>query len=345
MSEPEKRLLPDLGPERAATQRDVARLAGVDRATVSRAMDPVRRNLLTPDTVQRVLSAVEALGYRPNSLAQGLRRQRSHIVSLSVPRSIRRESTDFIEGVEDRLRRDRVALLVTFDQDARLLRSSQGLIDGSIVLIEAGALDQRPASEPTVNVGFEPTPGLDVLVDSPGGVAIAVEHLYRLGHRRIALLSEPESTLIGMRHRHAFGAVTASLPGVDPVFATFLPSRPSSAPEACLALLSRATPPTAIVVTDDAAATGCYGAIRTTGRSVPDDVSLVGYGDSAVAPFLLPPLTTIAVPARAAGRRAAHMLLAKIAALPVDAATLTPHLVQRGSTTSPSGTAAGTASG
>ncbi|MCS5722932.1 LacI family transcriptional regulator [Herbiconiux sp. CPCC 203407] len=319
---------------RTATQRDVARLAHVDRATVSRALDPDRRHLLTPETVRRVLEAADALHYRPNTLAQGLRRQRSNIVSLSVPRALREQSSDFIEGVEDRLGRAGVALVVNFGDDGRLLRASNGLLDGSIVLVpDARTLDRASFAHPAVAVGFEHEQGLDVVIDQAHGVARAVDHLHRLGHRRLALLAEPPSTPLGQRFREDFAAAVDRLPGeVTALYATFIPKRPSSAPEACQGLLTRPDRPTAIFVTDGGAAAGCYGAARMTGFRVPHDVSIIGYGDPAAAPYLVPPLTTISAPTRLAGRRAAELLLAAIDGDSSMTVSLEPHLLQRGST-------------
>ncbi|SDZ53917.1 LacI family DNA-binding transcriptional regulator [Herbiconiux ginsengi] len=337
MSESSGRASDSPAAERTATQRDVALLAHVDRATVSRALDPERRHLLTPETVRRVVDAADALRYRPNTLAQGLRRQRSNIVSLSVPRALREQITDFIEGVEDRLWRGGVALVVNFGDDSRLLRASNGLLDGSIVLVsDARAVDRTSFVHPVVTVGFEHEQGLDVVVDQSHGVARAVEHLHRLGHRRLALLAEPPSTPLGQRFREAFAAAVERLPSdVTPMYATFIPKRPSSAPEACQGLLTRPHRPTAIFVTDGGAAAGCYGAARMAGLRVPDDVSIIGYGDPSAAPYLVPPLTTIAVPTRLAGRRAAERLLAAIDSESMATISLNPHLLQRGSTTAP----------
>jgi len=331
--------LPAVVKTRAATQRDVAGLAGVDRATVSRALDPRRRHLLAQDTVQRVLDAADALRYRPNTLARGLRTQRSGIVCLSVPQLVMEQATGFIAGAEDQLRRGGLALLMAFDTDAALLSDSNGLIDGTIALTaETPSADAAAFPGPLVRVGFDPRLGTDVTIDHRRGIGIAVEHLYRLGHRRIAIICEPESTAAGQRNRASFAeAVSALQDEIQPSVATFQPSRPSSAWEAGQSLLKRRGGPTGIVVADDAAAAGCYGAARTLALRIPEDVSIVGYGDSAAAPYLLPPLTTISVPARAAGRRAAAALLERLAGRSAPPVTLTPHLVQRGSTAPPAG--------
>lgn len=323
-------------PIRSATQRDVASLARVDRATVSRALDPGRRHLITPETVRRVESAADQLGYRPNTLAQGLRRRRTNVISLSIPRAVRHRTSDFVEGVEERLRRHDMALMVSFDDDARLLRATNGLVDGSIVIVaETDPPAWTSTAAPIVVVGFDRDREFDVLIDDLRGIEIAVAHLHRLGHRRIALLAEPESTVDGARHRREFLAATAAFDGsIAPLLSTFLPRRPSSASESCQHLLTRDDRPTAILVTDDAAAAGCYGATRLVGMRVPDDVSIVGFGDSQAASFMLPPLSSISDPMRTAGRRAAGVLVDRLEHGTPTPAVVSPHLVQRGSTAS-----------
>lgn len=329
---------------RAATQQDVADLAGVNRATVSRALDPSRRHLLAPETVRRVTEAAHLLRYRPHSLAQGLRRRRSGIVGLAMPRALADQSPGLISGAEDRLRRAGFALLVSFESTTAAFDSSRGLVDGAVVVTDRVVAERHPAAGagqpagPIVRIGLEPSALADVTIDHRTGIAIAVAHLRRLGHRRIALLCEPETTAAGQRHRAAFTeAIVARpcAPAVTGLVRSFQPRRPASAMESCLWLLHRSDRPTAIVVTDDAAAVGCYGAARTLDLRVPRDVSIVGYGDSDTAPYLAPPLTSIAVPGQAAGRKAAEILLRRLAGEPTQPRILQPYLVQRSSTCPP----------
>lgn len=318
---------------RVATQRDVALRAGVDRATVSRALDPERQGLLKPDTIRRVQDAARELRYQPNTLARGLRRQRSNIVGLSIRQAARDQSAEFIVGAEDRLRRFGVTLVVSFDDDAHLLRASHGLLDGAILLSGGHNGDHEVRFDPAVTVGLEGAPGLDIVIDLARGISIAVEHLHRLGHRRISLLSPPDVTIAGLRYRTAFAETVQRLvPGASPSIASFLPRRPASVAEACHGLLAHDDRPTALIVTDDAVASGAYGVARTLGLEIPGDLSILGFGDTGTGEFLQPSLTTISVPAKTAGRMAAELLMARINGQPTEPITLTPHLIHRGST-------------
>ena len=191
---------------------------------------------------------------------------------------------------------------------------------------------------PLVRVALFRENAADITIDQDRGIGIAVEHLARLGHRRIGLICEPRSTQVGRRNETAFAQAMARLglagDGRQLDIARFQARHPASASEACLLLCSRPERPTALVVTDDSAAMGCYGALRTRGLRVPDDVSIVGWGDSEPGPFIVPPLTTISVPLRAAATRAAARLLAILGdGARLEPQVLLPHLVQRASTT------------
>lgn len=340
---------------RVVTQRDVAEAAGVDRATVSRALDPAKRPLISPETVERVLRTAERMGYRANLLARGLRTARSGVIGLEIPMNIHdatslfdKPLSVFVTSVEERLSQLGLTLLVTFaNSDATDTTSDRitrnGMIDGLIKLYAAG--NPKPCETtqvPGVSVGLDPELPYDLVINEAHGVEIAVEHMHRLGHRRIGFVCEPPSQPRGDRHLRAYRSAMRRL-GIaqdpqDEAVAYYHERHPASAPKAVETILSQPRRPTAIVFTDDKAAMGGYGVLRSQRLQVPRDMSVVGWRDNDAGLFLVPPLTTIALPMRAAAFSATELLLTRIAhgveAMPVKR-VFDPYLVQRASAATP----------
>ena len=322
------------------------------RATVSRALDPRRRELINPETVARVIEAAEQLGYRPNVMARGLKTNRSSLIALVVPDISSPEYASIVGTLESTARQAGYTVLIANTRDdlasiesvgARLVASR---VDGVVLAsglnaeqaLGALGLDGWPVV--FVGDGFVHDRAA-VSIDHHHGIELAVSHLARLGHERIALICERPSSSSGATHRNAY--VTAmQAHGRDPdprLVEVCEPTRAAAGFEACAALFYRDAEPTAIVATNDGAALGCYSALASLGLEVPRDVSVVGYGNSAYGRYLSPPLTTVALPHGAVGSEAARMILDLIDADPGErrpsTVVLRPYLVQRLSTAAP----------
>lgn len=344
------------GGRRVVTQRDVAEAAGVDRATVSRALDQEKRLLISPQTVDRVLEAAERLGYSTNLLARGLRTSRSGVIGLEIPTDLHsapsifdKPLSAFVTSIEEKLAAQGLTLLVTFANEHLPARTAErfsrgGMIDGLIRLqAHAGQRVEETEPVPVVTVGMDPEGDFDLVIGEGRGVEIAVEHLGRLGHRRIGFIGEPVSDPRGERHARAYHRAMLRLgvegPELAPLIAHYHERHPASAPQAVETLLSRGQGLTAIVFTDDKAAMGGYGALRTARLRVPDQVSVVGWRDNDAGLFLVPPLTTIALPMRTTAFAATDLLLRRIdgdAEAAAPQRVFDPYLVQRASTAPPS---------
>src|SRR5262245_27571317 len=188
-------------PARAVTQRDVAREAGVHRATVSRALDPRRRELLDEATVARVADAAARLGYRPNALARGLKTNRSLAIGVVVPDVSSAAYAPLVAALEAALRDAGYTALVasTRDEHAAIAAVAERLaatrVDGIVLAtgrapgFALAALGRVAA--PVVLVGGAPQADecASVAIDHRLGVEIAVGHLLRLGHTRIGLVA------------------------------------------------------------------------------------------------------------------------------------------------------------
>jgi len=341
-------------PDRSITQRDVARVAGVHRATVSRALDPRRRELLDPATVQKVADAAAGLGYTPNALARGLKTNRSYVVGLAVPDASSPDYAPIVGALEAALRDGGYTALVasTGDEHETLASVTEGLaarrVDGIVVATAKSAdfalRSLRVGETPVVLIGATPAAGdhPTVSIDHGLGAEIALSHLLRLGHRRIGLIAERPTTSLGAAHHEAYERTLAAagLP-IDPGLIEICePTRVTAGAEACAALFYRGAAPTAILAPNDGAALGSYSALAELDLRVPQDVSVVGYGNTPYGRYFAPPLTTVSLPLGAAGTEAVACILSLVEndradGAPVEHVQLRPHLVHRLSTASP----------
>jgi LacI family transcriptional regulator len=304
-------------------------------------------------TAARVADAARKLGYQPNSLARGLRLRRTFTIGMLVPDITNPLFPPIARGIEDRLARAGYTLvLANTSDDAAKERAIVELIgkrrvDGLLLATAERTyplLDElRAFGVPVVLVNrvTDDPPVSSVVGDDHTGIGHAVRHLVSLGHRRIAFLGGTQAFSTGLMRYQAFLSWMQS-EGVAPeaelieIAAAF---RREPGYEACVALLDRRPDLTAIVAGNDLLALGCYAALGDRGLSVPGDVSVVGYNDIPFAEFFAPPLTTIRIPHREIGIKAADLMLDAIAErdqTPVSL-RLSPTLVVRRSTGPPRG--------
>jgi LacI family transcriptional regulator len=306
---------------------DVARLAGVHKATASRALNPNSSSRLNAATVRRVQAAATKLGYTPNTAARSLRTNRSFTVGVLLPDLTNPLFPPMVRGIEDVLMaQDYTALLANTDSDeereAKQYHALLGRqVDGFIV---ATASRQHPllaqahsAGIPVVLLGRGTDEPMFPLVagDDATGVTLAVDHLAGLGHRRIAHLAGPGSLSTGVARSRAFRQATDAH-GIGAEFAPVIDCATYSAAEgarACAELLDRHPETTAIVAGNDLIALGALHTFRDRGLSCPEDISLIGFNDMRFADELRPPLTTVHVPHLELGAEAARLLLEQLA--------------------------------
>ncbi|MBK3564355.1 LacI family DNA-binding transcriptional regulator [Streptomyces sp. MBT62] len=325
-----------------ATMVDVARSAGVSVATVSHVLNDTRPVL--PGTRQAVLSAIEELGYIPNTLARSLVTSRTRSIGLAVSAISNPYFTEILQGVEAGALEHGYSLLIAdpHDDPEHELKVGQLLherrVDGMIV---------APSADPDALVAYlgrhsVPTVFLDRVVEappddpSPSGRAGAsdragafdqvcaenveptaqlVTHLAGLGHRRIGLVAgRPGLSTTGERfagYRH--GLAAAGLP-YDERLLAHGDSESAAAERATATLLSLAAPPTALVTANNAMTIGALRALRERGLSVPGDLALCCFDDFAWADLFEPRLTAIAQPSKEIGAEAVRLLLDRLAA-------------------------------
>ncbi len=333
------------------TIRDVARLAEVHPGTVSRALNEETRSLVNRDTAERVLRAVEQLGYRPNPIARGLKTSRSYTVGVLIPDLTNPLFPPIMRGIEDRLAEaGYTVLVVNTDSDPARERNQMEVmrdrqVDGFIAatarldveLLEEVAAGGAPMV--LVNRSFEDGSLPAVTVDDRKGIGLAVDHVVDLGHTKVGHVAGPQNVSTGHRRNlgfhQALRARSLPAPRGHTRFATRFTE--SEGTRACGSLLDRQPQLTAIVAANDRLAIGCYDALAARGLSCPGDVSVTGFNDMPFVGRLAPPLTSVRVPQREIGIRAADLLLRRLGGgeLENGEILLEPELIVRGSTAPP----------
>lgn len=303
------------------TIRDIAREAGVSAATVSRVLNeatvayPVAR-----ETRQRVLDVIERHHYRPNQLARGLLQRRTGVVALIVPDIANPYYPELSRGLEDVARESNYRIMFcSTDRDPDTARAYTDAlltrrVDGIVV---AGGGDEvqltreivEPYQTQVVCIGRRTSEFSSVRVDNEGAARTAVEHLIRLGHRRIGMVAGPaESTTVHDRIRGYRAALAAH--GLDRDDDLIKPGYFTEAGgyDAAQQLLSGPAP-TAIFAANDRMAIGVLAVATDRGLSVPKDLALVGFDDVPMASYLRPALTTVSVSSLQLGTEAMRLML------------------------------------
>ncbi|MFE5335639.1 LacI family DNA-binding transcriptional regulator [Isoptericola sp. NPDC056573] len=299
-----------------ASARDVAESAGVSVSTVSRALASTGR--VSPATRDRVVAAAARLGYQPDPTARGLRMGRTHAIGLLVPDLENPYFASVTKGVQARARALGYAVfIVDSEEDATsetaLVRELARRVDG-VLLASPRSSDHDvlglAGDVPTVLVSREVGALPSVAVDDRDGVSQALRHLYVLGHRRVAVAAGPVSSWSSERRSDGLRRAAESLDGLSLVeLGAFSPYFSGGFAAADHVLAQDVT---AVVAFNDLMALGMLGRFRERGVKVPDDVSVVGFDDVAVATLVSPALTTIRVPRTRLGRRAVDLLVGEL---------------------------------
>jgi LacI family transcriptional regulator len=308
------------------TIRDVARLAGVSVGTVSKALN--NNGSLRQETRDRVAVAAKELGFRPNNLAQSLHRGQSLTVGLISTDSFGRFTIPIMEGLEECLADQRIAVFLSnaTDDPEREAMHVESLIAKRVdgIVVTARRADRR--EKLTVPVTGLPVIYVFSQIDDPnaycllpddqGGAALATGHLIRLGRKRIAHVTGPERfEAVRLRRNGYRQALQAG--GIAEPEGFYLPGVWSEGwgREAVAQLFrARSEPPDAIFCGNDQIARGIADALRERGIAVPDAVALVGFDNwEIIAEATRPSLTTIDMNLSDLGREAGRLLMKLIA--------------------------------
>ena len=331
---------------------DVARLAGVSTATVSRALRGLPA--VAEETRTRVITAAAALGYVASPSASRLAGGRTGAVGVVVPQVTRWFFATVVEAAEQALYEAGMDMLLYNlggrEQSRRKLFQTDALhkrVDGVVLVatpLHAEDLEVVAGLDlPGVTVSSgTPVPGWPSIgIDDVAAARTATTHLLRLGHTRVAHLAGggEHEELAYPAHLERRRGYLEALRGVglvpDPALDVQADFTVAGGYRAMRELLHRGEPPTGIFAGSDEMAMGAMRVLRTAGLRVPDDVSVIGIDDHDLAAAL--GLTTVAQPAAEQGRRAAAMLMQTLLGHPVQEqrALLPTRLVVRESTAPP----------
>nr|WP_079074088.1 LacI family DNA-binding transcriptional regulator [Streptomyces sp. Root1310] len=333
------------------TITDVARHAGVSTAAVSKVM----RNAYGVSTAmqEKVRDAMAELGYRPHAAARGMR-GRTYTIGVLLDNIRNTFFADILDGVRDELHDSEYTVLVGaagFGADAQS-KTVQAMVDrqmDGLILIAPGTsraeILAMAETTPTVVIGHHDRSDLhDSVVDADGtGAGLVVDHLVSLGHRDITLVSAPgtrsskwtrtpEIVLTNgyteAMGRHGLGDETQVCRAAYSDEGGY---------KAGISLLTREDRPTAVMAGADVAALGVWRAAHELGLRVPEDVSIVGYNNTALADLATVQLTSVDQAGHDMGSTAARLLIERVEGRREHAVqtTMTPRLVVRRSTSAP----------
>ncbi len=304
------------------TLEDVARLAGVSRSTVSRVINDQPN--VRPEVRERVWQVAREVGYQPHAAARSLATSRTHVIGMVIPEAVTTLFTDpffslLLRGATDACNSHQYQLMLSlFTANAdrqeiyqRILRS--GYLEGAIVA--SASLDDPLISDllrdriPFVSVGRYPNkPVHYVDADNVNGARMAVEHLIRLGHRRIATITGPLDMIAGQDRLSGYRQAleVRGIPVEEELIVEGDFSEASGT-----AGMQRLLPvsPSAVFVASDMMAIGALRSLRQADRQVPQDIALVGFDDIPIASAIVPALTTVRQPIERMGSMAVEVLL------------------------------------
>jgi len=312
------------------TIRDVAKDSGFSSTTVSIVLNnaPLAR-YIPAKTKKRIEKSAKSLGYRPNLFARSLRSKRTHTVGVMVFDMTDPYCIPILRGVENALYQASYLPILTdvHNERARFERYLEMLLDRRVeaLIVLANWLfvnidvlgDLEKSSIPTVMIGQELQNNSisSVLVDNELGARYAIEHLYSLGHRRIAFIRGPKT--LGDSAPRWKGIRTfakAHNLELDPELIVDLPESrdPSSSFESGFKLteelIARKRNFTALMAFDDMTAFGAIRALTKAGRRVPEHCSVIGFDDIAASALYTPALTTISQPLEEMGKLAVGLV-------------------------------------
>lgn len=341
-------LPPNRDPQAPPTIRQVAALAGVSTATVSRVLS--RSGRVSPELDARVRAAAAQLNYQPNRAARNLRARQGSTVAVLLPDIQNLFFTAIVRGIDDEVTKFGYTLLLANADNS--VERERVYVDTFRAENVAGLLAIPSQADDSAFRRFHETgtpmvildrtlrlPHVDLVsVTNREGAIEAVEHLVRLGHRRIGMIGGLEAHNVGADRRAGYltALERAGIP-FDPALIRDGGFEREAAREAVIQLLSLPDPPTAIFSANNTMSLGVLQALHERGLRVPADISVVGFDDMPWQVAMQPPLTCVAQPTYDIGATAARLLLERIAdpTRPVRRVVLETSLIVRASSGPP----------
>jgi DNA-binding LacI/PurR family transcriptional regulator len=323
--------------------KDIAKAADVSYSTVSRALNDSPR--VRPETKQRIQHIASEMGYLPSAVARSLVTRRTKTIGVVVTTITDLFFAEVIHAIEETALKHQYSVILANSgaHPERELAAIRALrerrVDGIILVAGCSSREDLHAEKglelPIViinNVHKEHI-GYSVEVDNIGGGKQATQHLVELGHTRIAHIAGPMREWDGVERQSGYEqALKACGLPIDPALIVRGDNRPQGGMRATQQLLALASRPSAVFCYNDATAIGAMRAANSAGLCIPEHLSIVGFDDIDLNPYLEPPLTTVAQPKRRMGEKAVQMILDLLAGQEVADCVLPSQLIVRGST-------------
>jgi len=327
--------------------KELAALLGLSSATVSLVINRAPGAKSIPaSTQERVLAAARALNYRPNLMARSLRQKRSFTIGVVVPEVSEGYAALVLSGIEDHLLQEGFFyLVVSHRHRADLIEEYPSLLQQraveGIIMVDTPLVASSPVPTVAISAHRHVSGVTNIVLDHNLAAHLALEHLQKLGHSRVASIKgQAFSSDTEIRWR-ALHSVAKRLGIALNEKLTVQLDRDSPSPDVGYAvtrkLLERSEWFSALLAWNDISAIGAIQALRDSGIRVPEDVSVIGFDDIQTAAYQNPGLTTVRQPLRQMGTIAAETLLARVNS-PLQARypkeiIVKPELIIRGSTT------------
>jgi DNA-binding LacI/PurR family transcriptional regulator len=302
--------------------KDIAKAAGVSHSTVSRALGD--SPLVSVGTKERIQSLAREMGYSPDAQARSLVEGRTRTIGVVVTTMTDPFIGGVVQSIETTAQDHGYSVLLASSNDSseREIAAAETLqskrVDGVIVsssrvgVLHQGRLERLGVPVVLINslVQHRGRYTFSIGVDNRHGGFLATEHLLRLGHRRIAYVAAPDDRSDSMERLTGYHEALARA-GTDPDPALLVrgTGRAGGGERALPLLQALPDPPTAVFCYNDMTAIGLIHAAHAAGLSLPQDLAVVGFDDIVFAPYVHPPLTTVAQPVEELGRGAMEMVL------------------------------------
>ncbi len=294
--------------------RDVARVAGVSVATVSRALTSPEK--VSEGSLKKVKDAIQLVGYRPNLLARNFRSARSYSVVVLVPNITNPFFSQVIQSIEDRAQQKGYAVLLgdTRESSKReqeyVNRVETRLADG-VIQLRPQSMNFTPGAIPWVTAcACRDTPGPSVRIDDVSAAQTIVDYLISLGHSRIGVITGLKGNPHTMERLDGYklSLTHAGIP-LDKELIAEGDFTLWSGQNATHQFFDMQQPPTAIFCMNDEMAIGAIQTIKAKGLKIPEDISVAGFDDITYAKYWDPGLTTVAQPAEEFGKISMDLLV------------------------------------
>lgn len=315
----------------------MAKHANVSTATVSRTLNH-QDDLLSPETRERVLAAIQELGFVPNSMARGLHSNRTKTIGLIIQDVANPYYASIVKGVEDAAQElDYTVILANVHRSKQrtthylnVLREKR--VDGIIfagggVVRDAGSdefFEQNRIATVVIGKSLD-VQRASVQIDNAQAACEACEYLIKLGHSKIATITGPEYSTTAVDRTKGYRQALANH-GIIPRDEWIIQGNfeYESGYQAAGKLLQLAPETTGIFAQNDMMGIGVIKALREKGYDVPNDISVIGFDDIPLASFITPMLSTIAVPIYDIGKAAMQVLSRKLSGDEVQPVTVLP---------------------